>query len=166
MAEGFARKYGSDVLEAASGGVAPAPVVQPMTIQVMSQKNIDISDHHPKSIHELELTAFDVIVNMSGGRMPPGLEAEILTWNVDDPITQPEPVYVRVRDQIEGLVMQLIMKLRRRARGVAGAPPRVKTSRVHVPKVQTPKVQTSEPTAEAGEDVQRFGFGRVRKLRD
>lgn len=42
MAEGFARKYGSDVLEAASAGLSPASIVQPLTRKVMEAKNINI----------------------------------------------------------------------------------------------------------------------------
>lgn len=161
MAEGFARRYGSDVLHAASAGVSPAAIVQVMTVEVMAQKNIDISEQYPKSVHDFDLNDFDLIVNMSGaGRLPVGMRAELLIWNVVDPITQPEEVYIEVRDQIESLVMQLIMDLRRKFKPVAGDPaasPLVRTGPKTVPVAET--VKTTETS-------QRFGFGRVRRARD
>ena len=167
MAEGFAHKYGADVLHAWSAGVAPAPIVQPLTMQVMSQKNVDIQDQFPKSMHELELESFDVIVNMSGQSMPVGLRAQCLVWSVSDPMAQAEEVYLRVRDQIEGLVMQLILELRRgvklaRAAPTAIAPARTKAKIAPIAVAPAPVKNSAKP----GDSSQRFGFGRVRKARD
>lgn len=166
MAEGFARKYGSDVLAVWSAGLAPAPIIQPLTVEVMEQKNIDIRDQFPKSVHELELNAFDVIFNMSGVPLPAAVRAEVRAWNVADPMTQSEEVYVRVRDQIEGLVMQYILELRRgQQRHGAAAPP--------APRAVMPRnIATSLPRttvndlSKASQTSQRFGFGRVRRARD
>lgn len=120
MAEGFARKYGSDVIEAASAGLAPAPIIQPLTIKVMADKGIQIDEQFPKDLSSLPLSTFDVMINMSGVRLPGRLQMEVRDWQVPDPIGLPEEVYVRVRDQIEMLVMQLILELRREARRAAG----------------------------------------------
>jgi len=160
MAEGFARKYGSDVLAAWSAGLAPAPIVQPLTIEVMRQKNIDIQEQFPKSVHELELNAFDVIFNMSGVPLPTVVRGEVRMWNVADPMTQAEEVYVRVRDQIEGLVMQYILELRR-------GRPRHGTSlpRAVMPK-NTPPEKPVIDLSTASQTSKRFGFGRVRRSRD
>ena len=43
MAEGFANRYGQDVMKVASAGFAPASIVQPLTRKVMEDKNINIS---------------------------------------------------------------------------------------------------------------------------
>jgi len=162
MAEGFARLYGSDVLQAWSAGVAPAPIIQPSTVKVMGQKNIDISAHSTKSIHEFELNDFDLIVNMSGlGKLPVGLQTEVLTWNVPDPMTQSEEVYIQVREQIESLVMQLILDLRRKLKNASAsafAPSPLRIGPRTAPPVVNP--------AKTGETSQRFGFGRVRRARD
>jgi protein-tyrosine-phosphatase len=116
MAEGFARRYGSDVMDAASAGLAPAAIVQPLTQKVMADKNIDITAQFPKDLSALNLAAFDLIVNMSGNKLPPAISTPVRTWNVVDPIGAPEELYVRVRDQIENEVMRLILELRREAR--------------------------------------------------
>jgi protein-tyrosine-phosphatase len=115
MAEGFARRYGSDVLEPASAGLAPALIVQPLTKKVMSERNINIDDQHPKDLGMLDLKGFDLIVNMSGTKLPPRMPIEVREWKVEDPIGQPEEVYVTVRDQIENAVMRLILEFRRQA---------------------------------------------------
>lgn len=113
MAEGFARKYGSDVLEPASAGLAPALIVQPLTKKVMSERNINIDDQHPKDLGMLELKTFDLIVNMSGSKLPSRIPIEMREWLVEDPIGQSEEVYLKVRDQIENAVMRLILEFRR-----------------------------------------------------
>jgi arsenate reductase (thioredoxin) len=116
MAEGFARRYGSDVLASASAGLAPAPIVQHLTKKVMQDKNINIDDHFPKDLHDQTLGDFDLIVNMSGEKLPSRLPVEVRDWKIADPIGQSEEIYVTVRDLIEGQVMRLILELRRAAR--------------------------------------------------
>jgi len=122
MAEGFARKYGADVMEVASAGLSPAGIVQPLTHEVMNQKNINIEDQFPKDLASVNVSTFDVIVNMSGVKLPGRIPIEVRDWKVDDPIGRSEEIYVTVRDQIEGMVMQLILELRREARRSAPAP--------------------------------------------
>jgi arsenate reductase (thioredoxin) len=116
MAEGFARSYGSDVLEPASAGLAPAAIVQPLTQQVMQAKNINIDDQYPKDLSSIDVSGFDLLINMSGAKLPAGIPIEVRTWNIEDPIGRSEDVYLAVRDQIEHLVMNLILELRRESR--------------------------------------------------
>ena len=116
MAEGFARKYGSDVLEPSSAGLAPASIVQPLTKKVMEAKNINIDDQFPKDLDQVGVAQFDLIVNMSGNKLPNQVQIEVLEWNVEDPIGQSEDTYVQVRDQLEHQVMRLILDLRRDVR--------------------------------------------------
>jgi len=113
MAEGFARAYGPDVLEPFSAGLAPAHIVAPDTIRAMDEKNIDIRAQFPKSPNELGNILFDIVVNMSGFPLPPGLAGGARNWDVPDPIGEDEETHARVRDQIEMLVMNLILELRR-----------------------------------------------------
>jgi arsenate reductase (thioredoxin) len=120
MAEGFARKYGSDVIEPLSAGLSPAAIVQPLTKKVMEDKGIPIDDQFPKDLSSLPLSTCDAIINMSGVKLPGRIPMEIREWQVSDPIGQSEEVYVGVRDQIEMLVMQLILQFRREARRAAG----------------------------------------------
>ena len=70
MAEGFARKYGADVMEPHSAGLYPAVDVSPLTKKVMLEKNVDLSAHFPKGLEALAGARFDLVINMSGQRMP------------------------------------------------------------------------------------------------
>ena len=113
MAEWFARTYGSDVLKAESAGLQPAGTVSEMTKLVMLDKNIAMVDPFPKGIAEFKPENIDLLVNISGFALPKNYRGgEVVTWAVDDPIGKKQVVYERVRDQLEGLVMRLIMDLR------------------------------------------------------
>ena len=116
MAEAFANRYGSDVLTANSSGVSPVPVVVPETVAIMSEVNIDISDHVPMWYDATQVDNYDVVVNMSGFRLPGKPPKELIEWVVEDPYKKPQAVYRRVRADLENKVMQLILKLRMRRR--------------------------------------------------
>ena len=113
MAEGFARAYGDDVLIASSAGLSPASIVAPDTIRVMAEKNIDIRRQFPKGLIEFRSHQYDLIVNISGFHLPRGITTPVRDWDVDDPIGEDWNTYCRVRDEIERLVMNFILELRR-----------------------------------------------------
>ncbi len=113
MAEGFAARYGSDVMQPFSAGLAPASIVQPLTKKMMEAKNININHQYPKDVATVDPGAFDVIINMSGRKFPARVGLDVREWKVEDPIGKEESVYEAVRDQIEMLVMQLVLQLRR-----------------------------------------------------
>jgi len=112
MAEAFARAYGSDVLIAASAGLTPAFGVAPDTLRVMSEKGLDLRDHFPKSVRQLERAKFDLVINMSGFDLPDKVGALVRTWDVPDPVFLDYDEHREVRDAIERLVMNLILELR------------------------------------------------------
>jgi arsenate reductase (thioredoxin) len=112
MAEGFARKYGADVLVARSAGLAPAYGIPALTHAVMREKNISIEDQFPKSMEMLPGERFDLIVNMSGQPVPAPTASAVEEWTVRDPIGESEEVYRAVRDDIEERVMRLVLSLR------------------------------------------------------
>jgi protein-tyrosine-phosphatase len=125
MAEGFARAYGSDVLDAVSAGLAPGMMVDPVTIRVMAEKGVDLTPHFPKDVAMAAARGVDLVVNMSGypapaipgvsipGAAGPGAAGPAMrTWAVRDPHMHPEKVHREVRDHVENLVMQLVLELR------------------------------------------------------
>jgi protein-tyrosine-phosphatase len=115
MAEGFARAYGGDIMVVESAGLSPAAIVQPETRKVMAERNVRIDQQFPKGMEILAREQFDVIVNMSGQKLPlaPGAPgAKVREWLVKDPMGQSDAVYKTVVEQIEGLVMRLILELR------------------------------------------------------
>jgi arsenate reductase len=112
MAEAFANRYGADVLRAASAGLAPVPRVVPETVSIMDEVGIDISQHVPMHYEPLLAADYDIVVNLSGFRLPGKPPKELVEWKVDDPFRQSPDIYRRVRAEIENKVMQLILRLR------------------------------------------------------
>lgn len=113
MAEGFARAYGADVLVPTSAGLGPAISVAPLTHKVMLEKNIDIGPVYPKKVDTLA-GDFDLIINMSGHKIPAHIQGPVEEWTVRDPIGESEVVYRQVRDEIEQRVMRLVLAMRGR----------------------------------------------------
>ena len=58
MAEGFAKHFKNDVVEAYSAGVEPS-VVNPLTTTVMKEVGIDISGQSSKHVDEFKDVEFD-----------------------------------------------------------------------------------------------------------
>ena len=112
MAEAFARAYGADVMTPASAGLRPASQVMPDTIRAMAEKNLDVRDHFPKDLRHMMRLHFDFVVNLSGLPLP-DFDAPIREWAVPDPVAMSYEDHCAIRDQIEQLVMDLILELRR-----------------------------------------------------
>ena len=115
MAEGFARKYGNDVIVPASAGLAPAMALASDTIRAMDERDIDVRHHFPKALRHLGGAEFDLVINMSGYELPPPYDAApARVWDVPDPVMTDYSRHCEIRDRIENLVMDLILELRRR----------------------------------------------------
>jgi protein-tyrosine-phosphatase len=112
MAEAMARKYGSDVLVASSAGLTPALNNHALTRAVLSELNIDLGEHMPRSFTDINLSKFDLIVNMSGSTLTATNGVQVETWNVTDPMGKQAPEFRAARDDIEMRVMNLILRLR------------------------------------------------------
>ena len=110
MAEGFLRARGGERFEVASAGTEKTSV-NPLAIQVMAERGIDISRHTSKTIDGLLGQPWDYLVTVcddASERCPfvPGLRNR-LHWSFPDPSrasgTEEErlAVFRAVRDQIE-----------------------------------------------------------------
>lgn len=117
MAEGFAKQYGADVVEAVSAGLAQASFIPPQTRAVMAERGVDLETHFPKSVDEVQPLTFDWVVNLSGTPLTWVPEGRTLEWRVRDPVGCAERVHREVRDEIEVLVRSMVDELRYRAQG-------------------------------------------------
>jgi glutathione/glutaredoxin type arsenate reductase len=112
MAEGFARVLGEGKIAAYSAGSAPSGIVNPTAVAVMKEKGIDISTHSSKSVAELPVQSFDVIVTMGCGDVCPAMSAsQRIEWNIPDPKSLPIETFRAVRDEIEDHVKDLLNTL-------------------------------------------------------
>jgi arsenate reductase len=116
MAEGLARAYGSDVLEAESAGLSACGVIFPPTRQVMEEKGISLEAAESKGIDPEGLARFDLIVNLSGCEFPYATSTPVRAWMVADPVMQSLERHREIRDEIERRVQALIGELRQKAR--------------------------------------------------
>ncbi len=116
IAEGWAIQLKSDVIEAYSAGIRPIGV-NPKTIEVMAEADVDISGHTSKHIDELVGIDFDYVVTVCDNAREqcpvfPG-RAKLFHKAFDDPYfatgSEEEIMgeFRRVRDQIKAFVEKL-----------------------------------------------------------
>ena len=74
MAAAFLRDY-STMFEVVSAGHNPSGTIDPMTVTVMKECLIDLSDYMPKAISELDLTTFDQVYECPDLPCPATMEA-------------------------------------------------------------------------------------------
>lgn len=65
------------------------------------------------SLEEVDFSRLKLVVNMSGYPLPSRVKTEVETWDVDDPVGSDADYYREVRDLIEPMVMNLVLRLGR-----------------------------------------------------
>lgn len=117
MAEGFAQKYGSDILEVYSAGTHATGRVSEDSIEIMRELKIDISKFTSNGLDAVPLAEMDVVISMAPTRarvlVPRGFAGKAIDWKVEDPIGKSLPVFRRVRDELNVLVKKLVDDIRR-----------------------------------------------------
>ncbi|NPA79720.1 MAG: arsenate reductase ArsC [Thermotogae bacterium] len=111
MAEGFAKRYlrGHNVF---SAGFAPEGYVHPMSVRVMRERGIDISNQRSKGLDALPPLRWDVVVLVCSAHECPTYEgATVEVWDIPDPFGGDLKAYRRVRDLIEERVKLLARRL-------------------------------------------------------
>lgn len=112
MAEAFANAHGSGLVQAESAGVAPVLAVPGITKALMREKGIEMESHFPKALVHMDLSSYDLLVNMSGMPVHAPPAVEVLNWDVPDPVGAGERKMREVRDEIEQRVTGLLIRLR------------------------------------------------------
>jgi protein-tyrosine-phosphatase len=88
MAEAFAKKYGEGKFTVLSAGNKPAGKVNPVVIEVMKEKDIDISQNKPKLLTFKMAQESDLIVTMGcndQGICPGPFFKPTVDWKLNDP---------------------------------------------------------------------------------
>lgn len=119
IAEGFARYYGKEMflrgkgeaISVHSAGSRPSGIVNPMAVDVMKEKGIDISNQKSKGLDTLPRDNFDFVVTMGCGDECPTVSArKRIDWQIKDPKGASIEVFREVRDEIEKKVLELLRK--------------------------------------------------------
>ncbi|MBW4604931.1 MAG: arsenate reductase, glutathione/glutaredoxin type [Calothrix sp. FI2-JRJ7] len=112
MAEGFARTLGEGKIEVSSSGLE-ASHVDPMSVNVMSEIGVDISNQKSKPLSEFNPQDYDVVISLCGCgvNLPSAwVTREIFEdWQLDDPEGHDIEKFRTVRDQVKQRVEKLIM---------------------------------------------------------
>ena len=86
MAEGFANAFGRGRLEVYSAGSHPSPDIDPLVIEVMKEKGIDLSARRPKSLNDLPSIEMDYFITMGCEEACPAIPAKkVIEWEIPDP---------------------------------------------------------------------------------
>lgn len=112
MAAGFLEHLGGDKVNVYSAGSAPKDSINPVAVEAMREKGIDISGRSPKVLTTESVQASDVVITMGcGDACPffPGKRYE--DWVLDDPAGKGIEDVRRIRDQIEARVKSLLQDL-------------------------------------------------------
>ena len=113
IAEAFAKKYGNNKIIASSAGNKPAEKINPIVVDVLKEKGIDISMNQPKLITAKIAMDSDLIVTMGcndQGVCPGPFFKPTIEWHLEDPKGKPIEKVREIRDQIERQVRELIEK--------------------------------------------------------
>lgn len=114
MAEAFAKKYGEGRILASSAGLKPPEKVNPVVVEAMREKGIDISLNRPKLLTMQMIEDADVAITMGCGVeevCPAVLIENVVDWELDDPKGQPIEKVREIRDEVERRVKALIHEL-------------------------------------------------------
>jgi arsenate reductase len=112
MAAGFLEHLAGEKVNVYSAGSAPKDSINPVAVEAMREKGIDISGRSPKVLTTESVQASDVVITMGcGDTCPffPGKRYE--DWVLDDPAGKGIEDVRRIRDQIEARVKSLLQDL-------------------------------------------------------
>ncbi|WMM26387.1 arsenate reductase ArsC [Tissierella sp. MB52-C2] len=114
MAEGWAKKLGSDVLEVYSAGTEKYPEVKPLAVKVMEEDGVNMSSHYPKLLSDIP-EELDILITMGCNVICPFIPNDHSEdWGLDDPSGGSIEAYRNTRDLIKEKVEDLIRRVKNR----------------------------------------------------
>ena len=109
MAQGFAEAFGKGKVDVYSAGSRPASHINPLAIEAMKEKGIDLSGRLPKGLTDLPPMEMDYLVTMGCEESCPAVPArKIIEWQIPDPKGKPIDEVRRIRDILEAKVKTLL----------------------------------------------------------
>ena len=109
MAQGYAEAFGKRKLEIYSAGSRPSSQIDPLVIEVMKEKGIDLSNKRPKGLNDLPPIEMDYLVAMGCEETCPAVPARmIIEGEIPDPKGKPIDEVRRIRDVVEAKVKMLL----------------------------------------------------------
>ena len=111
MAEAFAKKHG---LNAQSAGTDPAKHVNPIVVQAMREKEVDLSTNSPKTLTTKMIDEAGLVVTMGCSveevcprPMLAKMQKKLIDWQLEDPKGKTIEEVRKIRDNIEQRIIEL-----------------------------------------------------------
>jgi arsenate reductase (thioredoxin) len=111
MAQAFAEKHG---LKASSAGTVPAGRVNPIVVEAMKEKGIDISQNRPQMLTPNMINRASLVVTMGCSvesacprPMLAAMQKKLIDWDLKDPKGKSIHEVRAIRDEIERKVIEL-----------------------------------------------------------
>ena len=111
MVEAFARKHG---LNAQSAGTIPSSKINPIIVQSMIERAIDISNYNPKTLTPEMIERASLVITMGCSieeacpkPIIAQMQKKLIEWHLEDPKGKPLEEVRKIRDEIESKVAEL-----------------------------------------------------------
>ncbi len=105
MAQAFAEKLG---MKASSAGTVPSGRINPVVVEAMREKGMDISKNSPKMLTSVMIKRASLVVTMGCSveeacpkPMLAAMQKKLVDWHLDDPKGRLLQDVRRIRDEIE-----------------------------------------------------------------
>ncbi len=111
MAQAFAERLG---LKATSAGTVPSTKINPVVVQAMKEKGIDLTHRSPKILTTEMINHASLVVTMGCSieeacprPMLAQMQKKLVDWHLDDPKGKPIEDVRGIRDEIERKVREI-----------------------------------------------------------
>lgn len=112
MAAAYLSHLSQGAIEVRSAGTQPADEINPVVIEAMKEKGIDLLGQIPKVLTTEAVKDSDVVITMGCGDACPYFPGKrYLDWKLADPAGAGIEEIRPIRDEIEGLVRALIQEI-------------------------------------------------------
>jgi arsenate reductase (thioredoxin) len=111
MAERLFRRAAAGRHQARSAGSNPGTAVHPQVLEALAEIGLDASDHVPRKLEDEVVEWADVIVATCDDACPVIPGKRYISWQLPDPKHQPLERVRQIRDEIAGLVDELVAQL-------------------------------------------------------
>src|SRR5260370_31634052 len=105
MAQAFAEKFG---LKASSAGTVPSTRVNPVVVEAMRERGIDLNKRSPRMLTADMMSHARLVVTMGCSveeacpkPMLAAMQKKLIDWHLDDPKGKPIEEVRRIRDETE-----------------------------------------------------------------
>jgi len=112
MAEAFARRLGA---MASSAGTVPSTKVNPIVVEAMKEKGVDLSSNKPRMLTAEMIDQANIVVTMGCSvedlcprPMLAKMQKKLVDWHIDDPKGKTIAEVRTIRDEIERKVTALL----------------------------------------------------------